>query len=247
MPFLGTIINFLAVLISGLLGASIRRGIPERIIKAITAAIAICVIYIGIDGALVSAPDVGGFFESAGLVKFLIMILSLVIGTVIGEIIDIDRLVTALGEKIEARLVKDESSKGSFAKGFVSSTIMICVGAMAVNGAILDATGDPSTLIAKATIDFIACFMLATTLGVGVAFSSFPLLLYQGAITLISLFFVSIIPEATITYLSATGSLIIVFIGTNFLGLTSVKTANMTPALFVPFALVPLFNLIGLM
>ncbi len=247
MPFLGNIINFLAVAISALLGALIRRGIPEKIKNAIFAAIAICVIYIGIDGALVEAPAVDGFFESAGLVKFLVMILSLVIGTLIGELIDVDRLVTRLGDRLEAKFVNGEEGRGNFARGFVSSTIMICVGAMAVNGAILDATGDPSTLIAKATIDFIACFMLAASLGIGVAFSAIPMLLYQGAITLITLLFVSVIPEETVTYLSATGSLIIVFIVTNFLGITDVKTANMTPSLFIPFALVPLFNLIGLM
>ncbi len=247
MPFLGNIVNFFAVAIAGVLGALIKRGIPERIKNATFAAIAICVIYIGIDGALVDAPTVDGVFESAGLVKFIVMILSLVIGTVVGELIDIDRAVSALGAKLEEKFVKDEAGRGSFAKGFVSSTIMVSVGAMAVNGAILDATGDPSTLIAKATIDFIACFMLASSLGIGVAFSAIPMLVYQGAITLIAMLFVTVIPEATVTYLSATGSLIIVFIGTNFLGITNVKTANMTPALFVPFALVPLFDLIGLL
>ena len=247
MPFLGNIVNFLAVLIAGILGALIKRGIPERIKNAVFSAVAICVIYIGIDGALVTAPPVAGVFESAGLVKFIIMILSLVIGTVIGELIDIDRAVNKLGAALEEKFVKDETGRGSFAKGFVSSTIMISVGAMAVNGAILDAVGDPSTLIAKATIDFIACFMLAASLGIGVAFSAIPMLLYQGALTLRAMLFVSAIPEATVTYLAATGSLIIVFIGTNFLGITSVKTANMTPALFLPFAIVPLFDLIGLL
>ena len=117
---------------------------------------------------------------------------------------------------------------------------------MAVNGSILDATGNPDTLIAKATIDAIACFMVAASLGVGCAFSAFPMLLYQGSITLITLLFSSVIPDATIQYLSFTGSLIIVFIGTNFLGITKVKTANMTPAIFIPLALTPLMELTGL-
>ena len=245
MPFLGNIINFAAVLIFSLLGAVIKRGIPERIKNAIFAAIAICVIYIGLDGALAKAPATDGFF-SDGLAKFVIMFISLVLGTAIGELIDIDKLVTRLGSKLEAKFAKSDEGKGNFAKGFVSSTIMISVGAMAVNGAILDATGNPDTLIAKATIDAIACFMLAASLGIGVAFSAFPMLIYQGAITLIALLFTDIIPEATIQYLACSGSLIIVFIGTNFLGITNVKTANMTPALFIPLALTPLFDLIGL-
>ena len=245
MPFLGNIINFLAVLISSILGALIKRGIPERIKSAVFAAISICVIYIGLDGALGKAPATDGFF-SAGLAKFIIMFVSLVLGTIIGEIIDIDKLVNRLGDKLEAKFQRGDEQKGTFAKGFVSSTIMISVGAMAVNGSILDATGNPDTLIAKATIDAIACFMLAASLGIGCAFSAFPMLLYQGSITLITLLFSSVIPEATIEYLSFTGSLIIVFIGTNFLGITKVKTANMTPAIFIPLALTPLMELIGL-
>jgi len=245
MPFLGNIINFFTVLIASLLGALIKRGIPERIKSAVFAAISICVIYIGLDGALGEAPATDGFLSS-GLAKFIIMLLSLVLGTLIGELIDIDKHVNRLGDKLEAKFAPKSEQGGSFAKGFVSATIMISVGAMAVNGSILDATGNPDTLIAKATIDAIACFMLATSLGIGCAFSAFPMLLYQGSITLVTLLFSSVIPEATIQYLSFTGSLIIVFIGTNFLGITNVKTANMTPAIFIPLALTPLMELIGL-
>lgn len=245
MPFLGNIINFAVVLVASLLGALIRRGIPERIKTAVFYAISICVIYIGLDGALGEAPATDGFLSS-DLAKFVIMLLSLVIGTLIGELIDIDRLVNRLGDRLEAKFAPKSEQSGNFAKGFVSTTIMISVGAMAVNGSILDATGNPDTLIAKATIDAIACFMVAASLGVGCAFSAFPMLLYQGSITLITLLFSSVIPDATIQYLSFTGSLIIVFIGTNFLGITKVKTANMTPAIFIPLALTPLMELIGL-
>ena len=245
MPFLGNIINFAVVLVASLLGALIRRGIPERIKTAVFYAISICVIYIGLDGALGEAPATDGFLSS-DLAKFVIMLLSLVIGTLIGELIDIDRLVNRLGDRLEAKFAPKSEQSGNFAKGFVSTTIMISVGAMAVNGSILDATGNPDTLIAKATIDAIACFMVAASLGVGCAFSAFPMLLYQGSITLITLLFSSVIPDATIQYLSFTGSLIIVFIGTNFLGITKVKTANMTPAIFIPLALTPLMELTGL-
>ena len=120
---------------------------------------------------------------------------------------------------------------------------MTCVGAMAVNGAILDATGDPEVLIAKSVIDAIACFVMATSLGIGCAFSAFPMLIYQGMITLIALLFSAVIPAESIYYLSVTGSLIIVLIGTNFLGATNVKTANMTPAVFLPLIITPILNL----
>ena len=115
---------------------------------------------------------------------------------------------------------------------------------MAVNGGIEDGMGNPEILIAKTVIDCITCFIMATTLGVGCAFSAFTLLVYQGAFALLGFALSSVIPAATITYMSVVGSLIIILIGTNMLGVTKVKTANMIPAMFMPLLLTPLFNLI---
>ena len=168
----------------------------------------------------------------------------MVLGTAIGELIDIDKWVNKLGAKLEKKLTKNsDATDGAFARGFVSCTIMTCVGAMAVNGAILDATGDPGILTAKSIIDAISCFVMATSLGIGCAFSAVPVFIYQGAITLLALLATSVIPAASIYYLAATGSLIIILIGTNSIGATNVKTANMTPAVFVPLILVPIFEL----
>lgn len=247
MAFLGTIINFLTISVFSILGALLKRGIPEKINRAVFAAVSVCVIYLGIDGALAETPAVPeGFILSAGLTKFVIMILSMVIGTAIGELIDIDKWVNRLGNKLESKFIKNpnpEYSSGNFAKGFITCSLTTCVGAMAVNGAILDGVGQPDILIAKAIIDAISCFVFATTLGIGCAFAAIPALIYQGGITLLSFFFSSVIPAATLSYLSATGSLIIILIGTNFLGATNVKTANMTPAVFMPLVLTPIFNL----
>ena len=251
MPFLGTVINFLGVLIFGILGALVKRGIPKRISDAVITGMAICVIYIGIDGMLETAPAVPeGAFLSAGLVKVLIMILSMGIGALIGEIIDFDKLVTRLGDTLEEKINRliykknGDAQRGSFAKGFVSCSMLFCIGAMAVNGSIQDALGDPTILLAKTVIDSISCFVMATTLGVGCAFSAFLLLLYQGGIAVAGYFLASVIPAATISYMSVTGSLIIILIGTNMIGITRVKTANMVPAIFMPLLLAPLFSLI---
>ena len=253
MPFAGTLINAAAILIFASLGSLVKRGIPERFSRSILSAVAICVAYLGIDGALeipseeLDLPD-AIFNES--ITGFVIIIVSMVLGTLIGELIDIDKLVTRLGEGIEKKLSRSKSPDsdgahgGSFAKGFISCTIMTCVGAMAVNGAIFDANGDPGILIAKSVIDAIACFIMATSLGIGCAFSAIPMLIYQGVITLIALLFSAVIPAESIYYLSVTGSLIIVLIGTNFLGATNVKTANMTPAVFLPLILTPLLNML---
>ena len=232
MPFLGTIVNFLAVLVCGLLGMLVKRGVPKKISDALASAMAICVIYIGIDGALESAPTLPeGSFLSGGLVKVLIMIISLGLGTLIGELVDLDGLVNRLGESLERKFVKD-GEQGRFAKGFVSCSLLFCVGAMTVNGAFQDALGNSDILIAKSVIDGIMCFVMASTLGVGCVVSAFFVLGYQGLLTLLGLFIADILPASSISYMSVTGSLIIVLIGTNMLGMTKVKTANMTPAIF---------------
>ena len=244
MPFIGSIINFAAIIVFSFLGSLAKCGIPERINRAILSAVAICVVYLGIDGALEPADGyLDVFFSDTGLTKFIIVIISLVLGTAIGELIDIEKWVSRLGEKIEAKFVKGKGVRGDFAKGFISCTIMTCVGAMAVNGAILDANGDPGILIAKSVIDAISCFVMASSLGIGCAFSAFPMLIYQGVITLLALLFSAVIPAVSIYYLSVTGSLIIVLIGTNFIGATNVKTANMIPAVFIPLLLVPILEM----
>lgn len=247
MPFLGTIINFSAVLIFGALGAFVKKGIPKHISDAVITGMAICVIYVGIDGVIEPAPAVPeGAFLSAGLVKILIMILSMAIGTLIGELVDFDRLVNKLGDMLEVKLSRFSQldGRGNFAKGFVSCSLLFCVGAMAVNGSLQDGMGNPDILLAKTVIDAITCFVMATTLGIGCAFSAFLLLAYQGVLAVLGYFLASIIPVATVSYMSVTGSLIIILIGTNVLGLTKVKTANMVPAIFIPILLAPLFELI---
>ncbi len=242
MPFLGTIVNFLTVLICGLLGMLVKKGVPERIALSLKQAMSICVVYIGIDGILEAAPSVDGRV-SAGLVKVIVMVLSMGLGTLIGELIDIDKWVNRLGTALEERFVKN-GEKGKFAEGFVSCSMLFCIGAMTVNGAFQDAIGRPDILLTKSVIDGIMCFVMASTLGIGCAASSVFVLVYQGILTLIGLFIAELLPTETITYMSVTGSLIITLIGTNILGATRVKTANMTPAIFMPAIIWPVISLI---
>ena len=244
MPFVGTIINFVTVLIAGTLGALLKRGMPERLEQAIMSAIGACVVIIGAEGALAAPPAVpDDSLLSAGLVKILIVIISMGLGTLIGTLIDIDKWVVKLGDFLEKRLGKFNTG-GGFSRGFVSCTMLFCVGAMAVNGAIDDAMGDPSILIAKSVLDAFSCFMLATSYGIGCAFSAFAVLIYQGLISLGGYFLFSSVPADTLSYVSITGSVVIMLIGLNVLGATKVKTANMIPAVFIPFALAPLMQLI---
>lgn len=245
MPFVGTLVNFAAALIAGLLGVLVKKGIAERITETVMKSMAIAVIYIGISGALEAAPtDASDAFLSHDLRKALIMILSLGIGSLIGELCNIEGGLERLGNFLERKLSHGEHSKGELARGFVSCSMLICVGAMAVTGAIADATGNPDILFAKSVIDAVTCFTLATTMGVGAALSAFVVLIYQGAITLLALVSSDLLTGALLSYMSMTGSLVICLVGTNVLGATKVRTANMIPAIFMPILIEPLFRLI---
>ena len=245
MVFLGNLINFFVVLLFGFIGSFIRKGIPERISNAIISAMGICVIYIGIDGILQQAPKLPeGAFFSDGLAKALVMIVSMGIGTLIGELIDIDKQMNRLGAFVERKIASNSAQQGSFAKGFVNCSILFCVGAMAVNGSIADAFGSPDILIAKSAIDGIVVFVMSSTLGIGCAFAAFPVLIYQGALTALALLVKDVLPPDTVSYMSIVGSLIILLIGTNMLGMTKVKTANMIISMFIPIAIAQLLCLI---
>ena len=234
--FLGTMVNFAVVLLMGILGSLIRIGLSKRITDTIMAAIGACVVYMGISGALEAAPAVSeDCLLSADLFKILVMILSMAFGALIGEAINIDKWINRLGDFLGSR-IGGKNKNDNFAKGFVSCSLLFCVGAMTVNGAIADVQGDPSILLAKAVIDGIAVFLMASTLGIGCAFSSFFVLIYQGLISIAAFALVGVLSPATLTYMAVTGSLVIIFVGTNVIGITRVRTANLIPALFLPIA-----------
>ncbi len=244
-PYLGTLVNFAVVLILGTLGALIKKSVPERISNAVMSAMAICVIYIGIEGVLEEAPDTlaDAPLLSPGLFKILVMIISMTVGTVIGELINLDKWMRKLGELVGKHVGKLGGSE-NFAKGFTSCCILFCVGAMTVNGAIDGAAGDHKLLLTKSVIDGIAVLLLSSSLGIGCAFSAFFVLLYQGSITFLATFLVENVAASTITYMSVTGSLVVILLGTNVLGMTKVKTANMVPAMFIAIGAEALLNLI---
>ena len=244
-PYLGTLVNFAVVLVMGTLGTFIKKGIPKRFSESIMSAMAICVIYIGIDGVLDAAPDtsVNAPMLSPGLFKILVMTVSMAIGTAVGELIDIDKWMDKLGELVSKKL-GHLGNEGDFAKGFVSCSILFCVGAMTVNGAIASATGDHQLLLTKSLIDGVSVLVMSSTLGIGCAFSAFFVLLYQGVLTLFATLLVGVLSASTITYMSVTGSLVVILLGTNVLGITKVKTANMIPSMFVAVGVEALLNLI---
>ncbi|MDD7795796.1 DUF554 domain-containing protein [Clostridium sp. 'White wine YQ'] len=218
---LGTIINFIAILIGGSLGLFIKGGLPKRFMDTIMNGIALCIIYIGFSGAIKSE-------------QMLLIVVSIVIGSLIGELIDIDGKLVALGNFIESKSKK--SSEGvSISQGFVTASLLFCVGAMAIVGALEGGLSHKhDILFTKSILDGITSIILSSTLGIGVLLSAFCVLIYQGIIVLGSSLLQGILTTSIITEMSAVGSLLILGLGLNMLGITKIKVANMLPGIIVP-------------
>ncbi len=221
----GVIINTITVIIGSTIGLLLKKGIPERISKAAMTAIGLCTLYIGIDGALSGDNTI-------------VLILSMVFGTIIGTAINIDGKLEKLGNAIEKKM-KREDSKGSISQGFISASLLFCVGAMTIVGSLnAGLSGDNELLITKSVLDLISSCMLASTLGIGVLFASAFVLTYQGALVLFAQLLQTVLTdEALRNEITCAGSVMIIALGLNLLGITKIKVANLLPALL----LVPLF------
>ncbi len=235
MIFSGAIVNALAILVVGLIGNLIRNRVPERLTSGIMKAVGLAVLYIGISGVLKNE-------------NVMLLVISMVIGTLIGELIDIDKQMIRLGNWLEKKLPKGrkyQEGQNSFSKGFVPATILFCVGSMAIVGSMNSGfSADHTMLYTKSILDGTTSLFLAGTLGIGVAFSSIPILLYEGTLTLIAFFVGSFMTDIMITEMSAIGSLLIAAIGFNLLDFKQIKVANMIPAMFIPCVYFPLMAIL---
>lgn len=231
MRGIGTIVNVAAVLIGSGLGIFVKGGMKEKTQQILVQACGLATLFIGIGGALeqMLAVDSEGIHTQGTL----LLICSLVIGGFVGECLDIESKLDLLGEKIKC-LVKAKSDS-RFVDGFVTSSLVICVGAMAVVGSIQDGlTGDYSMLLSKAILDCIITLVFASSMGIGVLFSAVPLGIYQGAITLLAVFIAPYLTDAMISSLSMVGSVLIFGVGVNLLWEKKLRVGNLLPALLVP-------------
>lgn len=237
----GTIINALAVLVgsgAGLLlkwlAAHFSSRLPagsaalgQRLQEIIMNGVALCVLYIGISGALKGNNT-------------LIAILSMVAGAIIGELLDLDRRMRALGDWVQrktARLARGEGS-ASVSEGFVTASLLFCVGAMAIVGALENGlTGNYETLQAKSLLDGISAIVFASSLGIGVAFFAAALFLYQGSISLLASVLSPFLGDSVVAEMTCVGSLLITALSLNMLGLTKIRVMNLVPAIFFPILL----------
>ena len=228
---LGTIINTVAVIAGGLLGMLLKNGIAKKFENILMQALGLAIIFIGAGGVLEYMLVVeNGSISTRGT---MLLIFSLVIGCILGQWLDIEARMETLGIKLKQTVrIKNDNH---FVEGFVTTSLIICVGAMAIVGSMQDGlSGDSSMLIAKALLDFAIVAILASTYGVGAVFSAVPIFVYQGAITLISAFFGAVISSALIEELSFVGSALIFCVGINLVREKTFQVANMLPALLVP-------------
>lgn len=226
---IATIVNCLAISGGCLLGLLIKGKITERVSNNIMNGIALCVLYIGISGSLQGENT-------------LITIISMAIGALIGEIIDIDKGLNRLGDKLEEKF-SSSKEEVSISKGFVSASLLFCVGAMAIVGSLQSGlSGNHETLFAKSILDGISSIIFAASLGIGVIFSAVSVFLYQGVITIGSSFLSNVLSDSVINSMTAIGSLLIIGLGLNMLKVSNIKVANLLPSIIIPI----LFGLFGL-
>lgn len=230
---LGTIANTIAVIIGGCIGLFLKKGIKKSLQDSLLQAMGIAVLFIGIDGTLSQMLVFkDGHLETTGT---MLMIFSLLIGTLIGEIINIEAKLEKLGEIARKILHADEQSK--FVDAFVTVTLVICIGAMAIIGALQDGlSGDYNLLLTKAILDSVICMVFASTMGAGVLLAALPLFIYQGLITLCASFISPYLTTAMINDICYIGNILITIIGINltFNNIIHIRVGNMLLALIVP-------------
>jgi uncharacterized membrane protein YqgA involved in biofilm formation len=221
---LGTFVNTAAVIIGSFFGLLLKKGIPEKLSDIITKGLALCVLYIGISGCLKGTNP-------------LITILSMVIGAVIGELIDLDKRLNQLGDLLGKRFNKGRGQL-SVSQGFVTASLLFCVGSMTIVGSLQSGlTGNHEMLFTKSMLDLVSSVILASSLGIGVMLSAAFVLVFQGSITLLAAWVQPFLSDYAIAEMTCAGSLLIIALGLNMLGISKIKASNLLPAIFIPLIL----------
>lgn len=218
----GVTANTIAVIIGSAIGLVFKKYIPKNSGDVIMKALGLCVVVIGISGALKGENT-------------LILIISIVVGTVLGTLLKLDDRLNNFANNVQKKFSTKNSQDNSFSQGFVSATLLFCVGAMAVVGSLqAGLSGDNQMLYTKSMLDGISSIVFASAFGIGTIFAAVPVFIYQGAITLLSHFVAPVLSDACINEMTCTGSVLIMGIGFNMLGITKLKIMDLLPAVFIP-------------
>ena len=217
---LGVIVNVITVIIGSSIGLLFKKGISEKVSKEAMVGLGACTLYIGISGSLVGK-------------NVLILIASVVLGAIIGTLLNIDGAINKMAAAIENKY-KKSGSNVSVAEGIITATLLFCVGSMTVTGALqAGLTGDNSVLITKAMLDLVSSMLLASSLGIGVLMSSVAVFAIQGSLVLLAGLIAPIMSAGAINEMTCTGSILIIMIGTNLMGITKIKVADFLPSIFL--------------
>ena len=217
----GTIVNIIAVLVGGGIGLLIGNKLPDRVKK------------IAMEGVGLSSLALG-FILSLKTDNIIIMVFSVILGAVVGEILKIEDFLERVGDRIKRKI----KSEGSFTEGFITASLIFCVGSMTIVGAINEGlTGDAALLYTKSILDGITSIALSSTLGIGVLFSTLFMLIYQGGLTIGASLAKSLLTTHTVNMITGVGGVLIIGIGLNILGLKKLKLSNFLPALIFAFIL----------
>lgn len=237
MPGLGTLINGLAVIAGGLLGLVFRRGLPQRFQDTLMQALGLSSIFIGISGSLEKMLQIqNGFVSVQGT---LLAVLSLAAGALLGEWINLERRFEQLGLWLKKKTGSEKDSR--FMQGFLTASLTICIGAMAIVGALQDGlSADPSLLITKAVLDCLIIMIFTSAFGKGAIFSVIPLVFFQGSITILAQFIAPLLTAPMFDNLSMIGSMLIFCVGINLMFNTKIRVANLLPALLIAILMTPL-------
>ncbi len=218
----GTIVNALAIIAGSLLGLFFSKGIPDNYKEIIMSGVGLSVVLIGIKSSLVSD-------------SLMIVIFSVIIGAVVGEFLKIEMRLELFGKFLERLVASKSSDTSSFARGFVTASLVFCVGSMAIVGSLESGlTGNHQTLFAKSVLDGVTSVIFASAMGLGVIFSAVAVFLYQGMITITAGFMKGYLVPETIAQMTSVGGLLILAIGLNMLKITTIKVGNLLPAVFLP-------------
>ena len=234
----GALINGLEATRGGVLGLLFKERVSDRLGDFLLKGQGLAVVLVAVQG-MMRGGDVA------------IVTLSLALGSVVGLAIDIDARIRSFGDRVQQRLnqaLAGSKRLGNFSDGFVTATIFTCTGAMAIVGSLSSGIAlDHATLISKGVIDLAVCLPMAATMGIGVPFCGVSLVVYEGILSLLASLVGTFLSDAVVTEVAVTGSTLLLAVGTNLLGVTDIKVANLIPAAFVPILLVPLAVALGLM
>ncbi len=226
MKYSGVLVNTITVLVGSGIGLLLKKQMPEKLTNGVMCAIGLCTLAIGITGVIKGENQ-------------LVMIISMVLGTIVGTLIDIDGKLTKLGDKLQNGRKKkgEKGDSATFSQGFVTASLLFCVGAMTIVGSMnAGISGDNQMIYTKSLLDLISSSMLAASLGIGVMCSSVFVFVFQGLLVTLAIFLGSFLSDFAVTELICAGSVMIVALGLNLLKITKIKVANLLPGLiFVPF------------